>query len=54
MENAIMDEVLARNASNDAAVKAWVKAHPEVLEGWLQGVTTLEGEDGLAAVKASL
>ena len=49
-----MDEVLARNASNDAAVKAWVKAHPEVLEGWLQGITTREGEEGLAAVKASL
>lgn len=54
MENAIMDEVLARNASNDAAVTAWIKAHPEVLDGWLQGVTTQDGKDGLAAVKASL
>lgn len=54
MENAIMNEVLDKKASNDAAVKAWVKAHPEVLEGWLKGVTTLEGKDGLEAVKTSL
>lgn len=54
MENAIMNEVLDKKASNDAAVKAWVKANPNALEAWLEGVTTLDGKEGLAAVKASL
>ncbi|MGP0174912.1 choline ABC transporter substrate-binding protein [Pseudomonas sp. NCHU5208] len=54
MENAIMDQVLSRQASNDEAVKAWLKANPQVLDGWLQGVSTRDGGDGLAAVKARL
>lgn len=54
MENAIMDEVLAGRASNDAAVKAWLKANPEWLEKWLDGVTTRDGGDALAAVRARL
>lgn len=31
-----------------------LKAHPEVLDAWLAGVTTRDGQDGLVAVKASL
>nr|WP_288500688.1 choline ABC transporter substrate-binding protein [uncultured Pseudomonas sp.] len=54
MENAIMDQVLSKQASNDQAVKAWLKANPEVIDGWLKGVTTREGGDALAAVKAKL
>ena len=40
--------------SNDAAIKAWLQANPQVLDGWLDGVTTRDGGDGLAAVKARL
>ena len=54
MENAIMDKVLSKQASNDQAVKDWLKANPEVIDGWLEGVTTREGGDALAAVKAKL
>ncbi|WAG79158.1 choline ABC transporter substrate-binding protein [Metapseudomonas furukawaii] len=54
MENSIMDQVLNGNTSNDAAVKAWLKANPAALEGWLQGVNTRDGGDALAAVKARL
>ncbi|MFC3608534.1 choline ABC transporter substrate-binding protein [Stutzerimonas tarimensis] len=54
MENAIMNEVLAGNANNDAAVRAWLRSNPEVLDGWLDGVTTRDGGDALAAVKARL
>jgi glycine betaine/proline transport system substrate-binding protein len=54
MENSIMDQVLSKQASNDAAIKAWLQANPQVLDGWLQGVTTRDGGDGLAAVKARL
>lgn len=54
MENSIMDQVLSKQASNAEAVKAWLKANPAVLDGWLQGVTTRDGGDALAAVKARL
>lgn len=54
MENAIMDQVLSKQASNANAIKAWLKANPQVLDTWLQGVNTLDGSDGLAAVKAQL
>ena len=35
-------------------VETWLKAHPEVVEPWLVGVTTRDGGDGLAAVRAAL
>ncbi len=54
MENSIMDQVLSKQASNAEAIKAWLQANPAVLDGWLQGVTTREGGDALAAVKARL
>jgi glycine betaine/proline transport system substrate-binding protein len=37
-----------------AAAKAWLTQHPDVLDGWLDGVTTTDGSPGLAAVQASL
>ncbi|MBU2322101.1 MAG: choline ABC transporter substrate-binding protein [Gammaproteobacteria bacterium] len=54
MENSIMDQVLSKQASNDQAIKAWLQANPQVLDGWLKGVKTRDGGDGLAAVKARL
>ena len=54
MENAIMNKVLSKQASNDEAIKAWLKANPEVVAGWLEGVTSRSGGDGLAAVNAKL
>lgn len=54
MENAIMNEVLTKNVRNDDAVRAWVKANPDTLDGWLKGVKTLDGKDGIEAVRAKL
>jgi glycine betaine/proline transport system substrate-binding protein len=54
MENAIMDKVLSKQASNVEAIKAWLQANPAVVAGWLKGVTSLTGGDGLAAVNAKL
>ncbi|MCO7515535.1 choline ABC transporter substrate-binding protein [Pseudomonas guariconensis] len=54
MENAIMAQVVDKKVSFDEAAKGWVKAHPQLLEGWLAGVTTRQGGDALAAVKAKL
>ena len=54
MENAIMNQVLSKQANNQQAIKNWLKANPTVIDGWLQGVTTRDGGDALAAVKARL
>jgi glycine betaine/proline transport system substrate-binding protein len=54
MENAIMAEVVDKKITNAEAAKAWLKAHPEVVEKWLAGVKTLDGKDALPAVAAKL
>jgi glycine betaine/proline transport system substrate-binding protein len=54
LENEIMAAILNDGAEPAAAARAWLAAHPEVLEAWLAGVTTREGGDGLAAVRAAL
>ncbi|WP_028032579.1 choline ABC transporter substrate-binding protein [Chelativorans sp. J32] len=54
MENEIMGAILNDGEDPQAAATAWLKEHPETLEPWLKGVTTFEGEDGLAAVKSHL
>jgi glycine betaine/proline transport system substrate-binding protein len=54
MENQIMGAILDEGKKPEAAAKSWLKAHPEVLNGWLKGVKTIDGKPGLNAVKASL
>ncbi|WP_026379898.1 choline ABC transporter substrate-binding protein [Afifella pfennigii] len=54
MENEIMGAILNDNEEARAAAKEWLAAHPDTLDAWLEGVTTLSGEEGLAAVKAHL
>ncbi|MFF7706057.1 choline ABC transporter substrate-binding protein [Pseudomonas sp. NPDC007930] len=51
--SAVMAPILDREKP-EAAAKAWLKANPQVLDTWLAGVTTRDGKDGIAAVKASL
>ena len=36
------------------AATAWLQANPGVLDGWLDQVTTIDGNDGLLAVKEHL
>ncbi|SDH25766.1 glycine betaine/proline transport system substrate-binding protein [Pseudomonas flavescens] len=54
MENTIMDQVLNQKVGNATAIKTWIKANPEVLERWLDGVTTRDGGDALEAVQGKL
>ncbi len=54
MENEIMGAILDDGADPNEAARAWLERNPDALDGWLEGVTTLSGEDGLAAVQASL
>jgi glycine betaine/proline transport system substrate-binding protein len=53
MENTVMIGIMDKVKPNDAA-RAYLKKNPAPLEGWLKGVTTLDGKDGLAAVTAKL
>ncbi len=54
MENEIMGAILDDGQDADVAAKSWLKANMGILDGWLAGVTTLDGSNGLAAVKASI
>ncbi len=54
MEGAMMDPVLKSQADPKATAAAWLKANPDAVTPWLAGVTTADGKDGAAAVKAAL
>ncbi|MGQ9364938.1 choline ABC transporter substrate-binding protein [Azospirillum sp. ST 5-10] len=54
MENAVMDDILNNDLRANDAAAAYLKANPAVLGAWLDGVTTFDGKDGLAAAKAKL
>jgi glycine betaine/proline transport system substrate-binding protein len=53
-ENIAMRKVTADGMTADAAATEMMKQHPEKLSAWLDGVTTLDGKPGLAAVKTAL
>lgn len=54
MENEIMSAILDDGEDADKAASKWLKKNPSVLDGWLAGVQTVDGKDGLAAVKNHL
>lgn len=54
MENEIMGAILDEGEEPKAAAAEWLKAHPDAIGPWLEGVTTLDGGDAAAAVKAKL
>jgi glycine betaine/proline transport system substrate-binding protein len=54
MENEIMGAILDDGEDPEEAATAWLKANPGVLDGWLEGVTTKDGGDAMAAVSEKL
>ncbi|ETA50986.2 glycine/betaine ABC transporter substrate-binding protein [Rhodobacteraceae bacterium PD-2] len=54
MENEIMGAILDQGEDPEEAATAWLLANADVLDGWLEGVTTKDGGDALAAVKGAL
>ena len=54
MENEIMAAILDDGEDPEDAASAWLKANPDTFEAWLDGVTTMDGGDAVAAVKADL
>jgi len=53
MENAMMDSILKGGDPTTVATE-WLKANPDAVTPWIAGVTTLDGGDAAAAVKAAL
>ncbi|WP_210186770.1 choline ABC transporter substrate-binding protein [Cohaesibacter marisflavi] len=54
MENEIMGYILDDGIKPEEAAKIWLKDNPSVLDQWLDGVKTREGENALPAAKDSL
>jgi len=55
MENQVMGEILDKGADPKATTVAWLKANPDALTAWLDGVTTFDGSGpALDAVKKGL
>ncbi len=51
LENAVMNKILTDGKDGPTAAKEWLKTNPKELTGWLDGVTTFDGQPGLPAVK---
>jgi len=43
-----------KTLDHEEAGLAWVKAHPEICKGWLEGVKTVDGKPALPAFEAFL
>ncbi|MDW6024887.1 choline ABC transporter substrate-binding protein [Mesorhizobium sp. BAC0120] len=54
MENEMMGAILDQGQEPKVAVAAWLKAHPETVVPWLEGVTTIDGANAAEAVKKVL
>lgn len=54
MESQIMGAILQDKQQPETAARQWLKGNPQVLEQWLAGVTTFNGEEALPAVRKSL
>lgn len=54
LENAIMRSILEDGLSPEEAARHWLVANPAILTDWLDGIASLDGGEGLAAVRAHL
>jgi len=54
MENEIMGAILNDGADPRDAASAWMAGNPDLVMGWLEGVTTIDGGDAAAAVRGAL
>jgi glycine betaine/proline transport system substrate-binding protein len=53
-EDVMMSHILDDGMEGSEAAGRWLKENPAVLDAWLQDVTTVDGQPGLEAAKASL
>jgi glycine betaine/proline transport system substrate-binding protein len=53
-EDEVMNELAGHKIEAPLAAATYLRDHPDLLAAWLEGVTTRDGRDGLAAVQAAL
>ncbi len=54
MENEIMGAILNDGTDPDKAAEAWLSENTDMVKGWLDGVTTVDGGDAVEAVMGAL
>lgn len=54
MENEIMGAILNDGADPAKAAQGWMKQNPDTVLAWIDGVKTVDGGDGSAAIKTML
>lgn len=54
MENEVMGMILNDGQEPSAAARAWLAANPEAALPWLDGVTTIDGNDAVTALNEAL
>ena len=54
MENQIMGAILDDGETPETAAATWLGENPDVIGPWLEGVTTFDGGDAMAAVNKEL
>jgi glycine betaine/proline transport system substrate-binding protein len=54
MENEIMNAILNEGKDPNVAATDWLKAHPDAVKPWLEGVTTFDGKPAADAVDSAL
>ncbi|MGI3210258.1 choline ABC transporter substrate-binding protein [Roseovarius tibetensis] len=54
MENEIMGAILQDGTDPTEAARTWLRANPDAIAPWLDGVTTRDGNDAMPAVKTAL
>jgi glycine betaine/proline transport system substrate-binding protein len=53
-ESQMMDAILNQHQQPRVAALAWLKAHPAAVSRWLDGVHTLDGKPGFAALRETV
>ncbi len=54
MENDLMAAILDEGEDPEDAAEAYLKANPGIVDAWLKGIKTEDGEDALAEIKEEL
>lgn len=54
LENTMMGYILEDDMDGEEAAKKYIGLHPELLDGWLDGVKTVNGDDALPTVRENL
>jgi choline ABC transporter permease protein len=52
-ESQMMDAILNQHQQPEVAAVAWLKANPAAVRGWLEGVSTADGQPALAALRGN-